>query len=136
MKIELTNNITVKDYQDIHLDAGWKMLSDDQVEKALKNSMVVVGAEVDGVVVGMGRLVGDFAIKGLLCDIIVKKEYQQKGIGKMIVNEILRKTKEMINGNLFMIEVLPTTINRDFYIKLGFKHKPENMDGVYLWFNK
>ena len=136
MKIILKDNVSVKDYQEIHLDAGWKMLSDEQVEKALKNSMVVVGIEVDGKVVGMGRLVGDYAIKGLLCDIIVKKEYQQKGIGKMIVNEIVRKTKEIIKDNLFMIEVLPTTNNRDFYIKLGFKYKPENMDGVYMWFNK
>jgi len=136
MKIILKDNVSVKDYQEIHLDAGWKMLSDEQVEKALKNSMVVVGVEVDGKVVGMGRLVGDYAIKGLLCDIIVKKEYQQKGIGKMIVNEIQRKTKEIIKDNLFMIEVLPTTNNRDFYIKLGFKYKPENMDGVYMWFNK
>lgn len=136
MKIILKDNVSVKDYQEIHLDAGWKMLSDEQVEKALKNSMVVVGIEVDGKVAGMGRLVGDYAIKGLLCDIIVKKEYQQKGIGKMIVNEIVRKTKEIIKDNLFMIEVLPTTNNRDFYIKLGFKYKPENMDGVYMWFNK
>ena len=40
------------------------------------------------------------------------------------------------NGERFMIEFCPTSGNRDFYIKCGFKYKPEVLDGMYLWIEK
>jgi hypothetical protein len=51
-----------------------------------------------------------------------------------MVKNILEYVKDSLKeGEKFQIELLPTTGNREFYLKLGFKYKPENMDGVYIW---
>lgn len=85
----------------------------------------------------MGRLVGDYNFKALLSDIIVKPDYQKKGYGKIILAKILELAKEnMVDGNLLCIEGSPTKGNRDFYIKCGFKYKPEVQDGIYIWLKK
>ena len=94
-------------------------------------------AVVDGKTVGMARLVGDFGCHGMLTDVIVHPDYQGKGIGKRLVGEIIKGINGMLEpGDKFLVELLPSAGKREFYIKLGFKYKPENMDGMYLWFEK
>ena len=97
--------------------------------------MFISCAVIDDEIVGMARVVGDFATHGLLCDVIVKPEYQKQGIGKQIINDISMQIQAFVNErDEFMLEFLPTTGKIEFYKKCGFKHKPENMEGVYKWF--
>lgn len=35
-----------------------------------------------------------------------------------------------------LIELCPAYGKRKFYLDCGFKYKPENMDGMYLWIKK
>ena len=87
--------------------------------------------------IGVGRIVGDNVLKGMLTDIMVLKEYQNKGIGKLIVTSLINELSSQIKaGECFQLEASPTANNRDFYIKCGLKYKPENQDGVYLWIRK
>jgi N-acetylglutamate synthase-like GNAT family acetyltransferase len=135
--IILSNDLKISEYSDLILTVGWKRLSDEQIEKAIKNSMYVVKASIDGKTVGMGRLVGDHSSHGMLTGIIVHPDYRKNGIGKMIVLNIKDYVYNMIKeGEQFMIELCPVTGTRDFYIDCGFKHKPEMMDGMYLWIKK
>ena len=46
---------------------------------------------------------------------------------------ILKKLNE---NKEFLIELCPTMGKREFYKHCGFKYKPENMDGMYLWIKK
>lgn len=87
--------------------------------------------------IGIGRIVGDNALKGMLTDIMVLKEYQGQGIGKIIVTSLIKELNDLVKeGESFQLEASPTANNRDFYIKCGLKYKPENQDGVYLWIRK
>ena len=82
---------------------------------------------------GIGRLVGDGVLKGLLTDIMVKPDYQGKGIGTLIVKSIIEKIDNLVKEcESFQIEASPTAGNRNFYINCGMKYKPKNQDGVYL----
>ena len=76
-------------------------------------------------------------VKGMLTDIMVSKEYQNKGVGKLIVTSLIKKLEDRVKENeCFQLEASPTASNREFYIKCGLKYKPENQDGVYLWIRK
>lgn len=113
---------------------NWKDIKLEQLEKALKNSMIVIGIYEGNKIVAMGRLVGDYSCRGLLTDIIVKPEFQKKGYGKLVVTNIIEQCKNNLkNGEKLCIEASPTAGNRDFYINCGLKYKPQVQDGVYIW---
>ena len=129
--------IKENDFLDIRKELGWKEIKIEQVKKALNNSMFNISIYDNDICVGIGRVVGDNTLKGMLTDIMVKKEYHGRGIGKIIVTTLINKITNMLEeGELFQLEASPTSGNRDFYIKCGLKYKPENQDGVYMWIKK
>lgn len=117
---------------------GWsKKISLEQFERALKHTMFMVKIYNDSDIIAIGRLVGDYAAKGLLSDIIVNPKYQKQGFGKIVVKYLIDKVYEALGENeVFQIEATPTFSNKDFYVKCGMKYKPENQDGVYIWLEK
>jgi len=116
---------------------GWKEINIKQIEKALENTMCKISIKTDNEVVAIGRLVGDYSCKGVLSDILVHPDYQGKGFGKIVVTSLLEMVNDSLSeGDVFQIEATPTCGNRDFYIKCGFKYKPQNQDGVYIWLKK
>ncbi len=129
-------DISVEDYQSLHIEQGWKYIRNDLVKEALKNSMFKISAQENGKTIGIARIISDGATKGLLSDVIVLPEYQGKGIGTQMVKTLMDKVQEFVNNGRdeFLVELLPTTDKESFYINCGFKHKPENMAGVYKWF--
>lgn len=137
MNIELTNDISADEYFELVESVGWKKYGKEQMKRALKNTMFMVKAKVDGKLAGMGRIVGDFGIACMLTSICVKPEFQHMGIGLKIVSELKRLVENSIkNGERIIIEVNPTAGNEAFYQKAGFKHRPEKMMGMYLWIDK
>lgn len=135
MKIEY--NITISEFLEMVESVGWNTYSKEQVERALKNTMYMVKVSIDDVLVGMGRVVGDYSIVCMLTDVSVKPEYQNKGIGSLIVNELKRLIEENVKeGEKIQIELTPTAGNEKFYQKCGFKYKPEKITGMYLWIKK
>ena len=137
MKYTINNNIEVLDYVQIRESVGWNKIPDLLVQKAINNSMFNVSIFDNNKCIGVGRIVGDNALKGMLTDIMVLPEYQGKGIGKTIVTTLINQLNNMVeDGECFQLEASPTSNNREFYIKCGMKYKPENQDGVYLWIRK
>ncbi len=133
--MKIVRSMSCEDFQKLHVAVGWKILKDEEVDCSLKNSMFISCAVIDDEIVGMARVVGDFASHGLLCDVIVNPKYQKQGIGRQIINDISMQIQAFVNErDEFMLELLPTTGNIEFYKKCGFKYKPESMEGVYKWF--
>ena len=136
-KIVLKEEIAVSEFSDVIAAVGFKPYNKDQIELALKNTMYMVKAEVDGSLAGIGRIVGDGSIVCMLSDICVKPEYQGKGIGLKIVNYLKEKVIENIAvGEKMQIELTPTVGNEAFYMKAGFKYNPEKITGMYLCIEK
>ena len=81
----------------------------------------------------MARLVSDNTSHGILCDVIVNKQHQGLGIGKQLVQKVLAYCQAIADKNdQFMLGLLPTANNIDFYLKCGFKHDLSQMEGCYL----
>ena len=134
MNLTYKDKISVADYKNLLIDCGWKILGDKQLQKSLDNSMVVISAYDSNLAVGMARLVGDFSTHGLLVDVMVLKEHRHLGVGRTLISMIINNIKASLDdGEEFLVELLPASGKREFYQKCGFKYKPEDMDGMYLW---
>ena len=137
MEIKLEYSISTNEFLEVVDSVGWKTYSEEQINKALKNTMYMVKATVDGKLAGIGRVVGDFSIVCMLSDICVKPEFQGKGIGLKIVNELKRLIEDGVKeGEKMQIELTPTAGNEAFYERAGFKYKPDIITGMYLWIKK
>lgn len=137
MNIELDYSIRIDEFLEMVESVGWKTYTREQIEKALKNTMYIVKAVVDGKLAGMGRVVGDYSIVCMLSDICVKPEFQGQGIGLKITSELKKLIEENVSeGEKIQIELTPTAGNEAFYEKAGFKYNPDKITGMYLWIKK
>lgn len=137
MEIKLDYSITIDEFLEMVESVGWKTYSKEQVEKALKNTMYMVKATVDGKLAGIGRVVGDTSIVCMLTNICVKPEFQKHGIGLKMILELKKLIEENVStGEKIQIELTPTAGNEAFYQKAGFKYKPDKITGMYLWIKK
>ena len=137
MNIQLYHSFSINEFLEMLESVGWKTYSKLQVNKALKNTMYMVKATVNGELAGIGRVVGDYSIVCMLTDICVKPEFQGHGIGLKITNELKRLIETNVNeGEKIQIELTPTAGNEAFYEKAGFKYNPEKITGMYLWIKK
>ena len=135
--IILEETMSVEEFLEVIESVGFKTYSKVQVEKALKNTMYMVKATINGKVAGIGRVVGDYSIVCCLSDICVKPEYQGRGIGLKIVTKLKEMIEEGVQeGEKMQIELTPTAGNEAFYQKAGFKYKPDKITGMYLWIKK
>ena len=90
MDIKLEHSISSDEFLEVIESVGFKTFSKEQVDKALNNTMYMVKAIADGKLAGIGRVVGDYSIVCMLTNVCVKPEFQGKGIGLKILNELKR----------------------------------------------
>ncbi|MBB6217971.1 ribosomal protein S18 acetylase RimI-like enzyme [Anaerosolibacter carboniphilus] len=90
-------------------------------KKAFENSHTVVFVFDNGILIGFGRAISDGVYQAAIYDVAVLPEYQGKGIGKIIVNNIL---KHLPNCN-FILYASPG--KEVFYEKLNFKKMKTGM---------
>ena len=67
--------------------------------------------------VGFGRALSDGVFRGVLWDIIIDKEHQGKGYGKLIVENLLNSKKIKKTKKVYLM----TTNKKLFYSQIDFK---------------
>jgi len=60
-----------------------------RLQHASENSHTVVSAFVDGRLIGFGRAISDGEYQSAIYDVVVLPEFQKKGIGISIMNDLL-----------------------------------------------
>ncbi len=90
----------------------------NKIHEAFKRSYKVVTAWDGEKLIGSCRMLSDGICYGTVFDLGVLPEYQKKGIGRELINLLLKGEEHM------PIHLTSTFGNEDFYKKLGFKkHK-------------
>ena len=89
----------------------------DQIQQMLSNSNVIITVWSKTNLVGFGRATTDEVYRAVLWDIVVSKEVQRVGLGKVIVEELLKDKKINSVEKVYLM----TTDSQDFYKQLGFK---------------
>jgi len=87
------------------------------LKKCLANSDVIISLWVGNEIVGFGRALTDGIYRGVLWDVVIDKNYQGKGFGKLIVQSLLSSKKIKNTKKLYLM----TTNKKLFYSQLDFK---------------
>ena len=99
-------------------NALWaKDRSIDQIKQMLANSNVIITLWNQNDLVGFGRATTDQVYRAVLWDIVVSKDLQGLGLGKVLVKELLKDKKIKSAEKVYLM----TTNRKDFYQQLGFK---------------
>ncbi|MEH7386369.1 GNAT family N-acetyltransferase [Bacillus sp. JJ1521] len=97
---------------------GWNSLklSANDLERMCKQSWYAVYAFDGQQLVGIGRVISDGVITGIICGVGVLPHYQSKGIGKEIVNRMVKHCEQnKVIPQLMCVESL-----EPYYKELGF----------------
>ena len=89
----------------------------NDLKKCLANSDVVISLWVGSEIVGFGRALTDGIYRGMLWDIVIDKNHQGKGFGKLIVNNLLSSNKIRNTKKLYLM----TTNKKLFYSQFDFE---------------
>ncbi len=89
----------------------------NQIKKMLANSNVIITLWYKNNLVGFGRATTDQVFRAVLWDIVISKDVQRIGLGKVIVEELLKDKKINSAEKIYLM----TTDSKDFYKQLGFK---------------
>ena len=90
----------------------------DKIQFAFQESYKIVTAWDGKRLIGSCRMISDGICYGAVFDVAVLTEYQKKGVGKGLMNSLLKGEEGMT------IHLTSTFGNEDFYKKIGFKkHK-------------
>lgn len=88
-----------------------------KLRRALSNSLFVLGAFVDGALVGFIRLVGDAEYIVYVQDLIIKPDLKRQGIGKTLMHKAFEKFKNV--RQFVLITDKEDQIANAFYQSLG-----------------
>ena len=123
------NCLTYQEYISLRNSVGWNNFAEEQVSKSISNSLYNITVMDDGKTIAMGRLIGD-GIYYLIVDIVVRPEFQGKGIGSKIIDLLLAyiDAKTPIEGRS-NVQLISEPGKEAFYIKRGFKRIPHEFCG-------
>lgn len=94
----------------------------EQTRLAMEHTLFRVSIYDGNEIVAMARMIGDMGLDYYIKDVVVKPEYQGKGIGRLLINELLKFIKEngISDTNIF-VELCAMPDKIPFYKKFGFE---------------
>ncbi|XP_004302517.1 PREDICTED: acetyltransferase NSI [Fragaria vesca subsp. vesca] len=136
-------DVDVYDLQSLCDKVGWPRRPLSKLAAALKNSYMVATLHSvrkspgsDGYdqkkLIGLARATSDHAFNATIWDVLVDPSYQGQGLGKTLVEKIIRALLQRDIGNISLFADSQVV---DFYQNLGFEADPEGIKGMF-WYPK
>jgi ribosomal protein S18 acetylase RimI-like enzyme len=130
MELILERRVARSDeYLDLRKAAGWPGFPEDVARRGLAMSLFGICAMSGGKIIGMGRIVGDNAIYFQIQDVIVDPSFQRSGVGKRIMQELMRYVNENAGTNA-NVGLMCSKGREKFYEKFGFVTRPGEKFGA------
>ena len=93
----------------------------EQTKLAMEHTLFRVSIFVEDKIVAMARMIGDMGLNYYIKDVVVRPEYQGKGIGRILINELFKFINDNgISGTGIFVELSAMPDKIPFYEKLGF----------------
>ena len=128
LAISHEKDLNPDDVQDICASVGWSKREPELISRALNNSLAVVSIWDKSIIVGFARATGDEVFNATIWDMVVRPNYQGKGIGKLVMIELL-KDLDLFSIPLITLYADPGTDG--FYKKFGFLTDPSGVRGMF-----
>lgn len=135
-----TTSLTGPEFNELRDSVGWRKITASQAERGIANTAFIVCArDEEGRAVAMGRVLFDFSYTAYVGDIIVRPEYQHKGIGTKVVKKLMQMTMDSAEPGDAVLFVLHAGKGKEpFYENLGFEKRPNEKSGcgMDVWITK
>ncbi|MCP4120061.1 MAG: GNAT family N-acetyltransferase [Desulfobacteraceae bacterium] len=132
IRIEIVDKADPLDIIALYKDAGWWKGEYDTdtgfLAPLVQNSACFAGAFHGKTMVGMGRAISDQVSDAYIQDVVVLKPFRKKGIGRRMVQEIIRHLQQK---GVDWIGLVGTPGTRKFYESMGFEPMEEHIPFVY-----
>jgi len=96
---------------------GWTGYTADHFRRALPNTQVAVTAREGERLVGMARAFGDGAIYAAIVDVVVRPEFQKRGVGNRMMERLMAELKRLDLHRIYL-RAGPGTM--PWYERFGF----------------
>ena len=116
------NELTAEQFIELWQAVGWgEGPALEQTRLAMEHTLFRVSIFDGDKIIAMARLIGDMGLDYYIKDVVVRPEYQGKGLGRMLINEILKFiSKNGIKGTDIFVELCAMPDKIPFYKKFGF----------------
>ena len=113
---------TNQEFNQLFDSVGWGNREDEKINKHRQASCFAVCVYDGSEIVGMARVVGDGAYYTVF-DVVTKGNYQGKGIGTILMTEIVNWYKSVEDDDTYLY--LGASFGKEaFYQKFGFVARP------------
>ena len=94
----------------------------DQVKLAMENTLFRVSVFDNEKLIAMARVIGDKGLDYYIKDVVVIPEYQGKGVGRILIDELIKYINDNgIKGTEIFVELCAMPDVIPFYEKFGFE---------------
>ena len=132
MKIKYIERIPTADEMNrLQESVGWGRRDEKIIEEALDNTLYSLCVYDEDKLIGYGRIIGDKTIFLYIHDVKVIPEYQGRGIGKGIMEALIKQVDEYKKVNPNIRTYLGASKGREsFYEQFGFEVRPNGDVGA------
>ena len=93
----------------------------EQTKLAMEHTLFRVSVFDGDKIIAMARMIGDMGLDYYIKDVIVRPEYQGQGIGRLLIDELLKYVDDNgVNGTGIFVELCAMPDKIPFYQKFGF----------------
>ncbi len=93
----------------------------EQTALAMEHTLFRVSVYDGNKIVAMARVIGDMGLCYYIKDVVVRPEYQGKGIGRLLIGELLKFINDNgVKGTEISVELCAMPGKIPFYEKFGF----------------
>jgi len=133
MRDELTiragDKVAPDEYRGLLRSVDWRLPDhpDDRLQAALSATWNVTARTAAGDLVGLARVLDDGANYASIWDVIVRPEYQRRGIGRALLAEVLAHTADR-----YLVSLVSTAAGESLYRQEGFQQRDHRSTAMFV----
>ena len=128
--IQYVDSISPEEYMELRKTVGWTQFPLEEAKNCVENAYMVLCVRDGEKAIGVVRLLWDGGYVAFLSDVIVDPAYQGRGIGRALVEAVIRRIKENMKPGYKVKLTLNSSKGKEaFYEKFGFRERPNEDAG-------
>nr|YP_010873104.1 hypothetical protein ycf52 [Nemalion vermiculare]WGV34389.1 hypothetical protein ycf52 [Nemalion vermiculare] len=132
--LSTTKDVNLYDLEKLCDSVGWVRRPFRKVRTAIENSFLTVSLfhrkDNQQYLIGFARATSDHAFNATIWDVVVHPDFQGKGLGKTLMNQIVQQLR-LADITTITLFADPQVIS--FYKHLGFITDPDGVKGMF-WY--
>lgn len=126
----IENKLDAETYLYLRQQVNWKLLSQNQAQRAVDKSVYILTVYDEDEPIGMGRIVGDGAVISYIQDLIVIPSAQGERIGSRLIEKLIEYVQSITEeGTEMMLCLMCAKGRENFYKHHNFIERPTDSIG-------